>query len=76
MLSRPFARLGVRCLDHLPKLSQGPALRCFSISPDETAVEDTSLPNRFEGVGQPFEKRISAILTSPLQDDEVCLVET
>ena len=46
------------------------ASRTFSSATEEEDV--TSLPdNRFEGVGQPFDKKITGILAQPLDDAEV-----
>ena len=44
-------------------------------SATEEPEEISSLPdNRFEGVGQPFDKQIAGILSQPLDDAEVSFV--
>ena len=46
--------------------------RTFASTPEESPEEISALPdNRFEGVGQPFDKKIAGILSQPLDDAEV-----
>ena len=46
--------------------------RALSSTTEESQDDISSLPdNRFEGVGQPFDKRIAGILSQPLDDAEV-----
>ena len=46
--------------------------RTFNSATEDVSEEVTSLPdNRFEGVAQPFDKKIAGILAQPLDDAEV-----